>query len=127
MRKKTNNILFAMAVLLLVAALGILFFIHKTKQSSVKRMQEEAAKTEAPIELVARGTTESVVEEAVVSSGENVVIEESIAAGPEVLENAAPAIEGASVSEEPSPTPYEEPLLEENTPSVEVGVEVESY
>ena len=121
MRKKTNNILFAMAVLLLVAALGILFFIHKTKQSSVKRMQEEAATTEAPIELVARGTTESMV----VSSGENVVIEESIAAGPEVLENAA--IEGASVSEEPSPTPYEEPLLEENTPSVEVGVEVESY
>ena len=126
MKKKTgSNILFAMAVLLLVAALGILFFIHKTKQSSVKRMQEEAAKTEAPIELVARGTTESVVEEAVVSSGENVVIEESIAAGPEVLENAA--IEGGSVAEEPSPTPYEEPLLEENTPSVEVGVEVESY
>ena len=125
MKKKTNNILFAMAVLLLVAALGILFFIHKTKQSSVKRMQEEAAKTEAPIELVARGTTESVVEEAVVSSGEDVVIEESIAAGPEVLENAA--IEGASVSEEPSPTPYEEPLLEENSHSVEVGVEVESY
>ena len=122
MRKKTNNILFAMAVLLLVAALGILFFIHKTKQSSVKRMQEEAAKTEAPIELVARGTTESVVEEAVVSSGD---IEESIAAGPEVLENAA--IEGGSVAEEPSPTPYEEPLLEDNTPSVEVGVEVESY
>ena len=121
MRKKTNNILFAMAVLLLVAALGILFFIHKTKQSSVKRMQEEAAKTEAPIELVARGTAESVV----VSSGENVVIEESIAAGPEVLENAA--IEGASVNEWPSPTPYEEPLLEEITPSVEVGVEVESY
>ena len=118
MRKKTNNILFAMAVLLLVAALGILFFIHKTKQSSVKRMKEEAAKTEAPIELVARGTTESVV----VSSGE---IEESIAAGPEVLENAT--IEGGSVAEEPSPTPYEEPLLEENTPSVEVGVEVESY
>ena len=119
MRKKTNNILFAMAVLLLVAALGILFFIHKTKQSSVKRMQEEAAKTEAPIELVARGTTESVV----VSSGENMVIEESIAAGPEVLENAT--IEGGSVAEEPSPTPYEEPLLEDNTPSVEVGVEVE--
>ena len=118
MRKKTNNILFAMAVLLLVAALGILFFIHKTKQSSVKRMQEEAAKTEAPIELVARETTES----AVVSTGD---IEESIAAGPEVLENAA--IEGGSVAEEPSPTPYEEPLLEENTPSVEVGVEVESY
>ena len=116
MRKKTNNILFAMAVLLLVAALGILFFIHKTKQSSVKRMQEEAAKTEAPIELVARGTTESVV----VSTGD---IEESIAAGPEVLENAA--IEGGSVAEEPSPTPYEEPLLEDNTPSVEVGVEVE--
>ena len=85
-------------------------------------MQEEAAKTEAPIELVARGTTESVVEEAVVSSGD---IEESIAAGPEVLENAA--IEGGSVAEEPSPTPYEEPLLEDNTPSVEVGVEVESY
>ena len=111
MRKKTNNILFAMAVLLLVAALGILFFIHKTKQSSVKRMQEEAAKTEAPIELVARGTTESVVEEAVVSSGENV--------GPEVLESA-------------EPTPLEEPLLEENAPSdengplVEVGIEVES-
>ena len=125
MKKKTNNILFAMAVLLLVAALGILFFIHKTKQSSVKRMQEEAAKTEAPIELVARGTTESVVEEAVVSSGENMVIEESIAAGPEVLENAA--IEGGSAAEEPSPTPYEEPLLEDNTPSVEVGVEVESY
>ena len=123
MKKKTgSNILFAMAVLLLVAALGILFFIHKTKQSSVKRMQEEAAKTEAPIELVARGTTESVVEEAVVSSGD---IEESIAAGPEVLENAA--IEGGSVAEEPSPTPYEEPLLEDNTPSVEVGVEVESY
>ena len=118
MRKKTNNILFAMAVLLLVAALGILFFIHKTKQSSVKRMQEEAAKTEAPIELVARGTTESVV----VSTGD---IEESIVAGPEVLENAA--IEGASVNEWPSPTPYEEPLLEEITPSVEVGVEVESY
>ena len=88
-------------------------------------MQEEAAKTEAPIELVARGTTESVVEEAVVSSGENMVIEESIAAGPEVLENAA--IEGGSAAEEPSPTPYEEPLLEDNTPSVEVGVEVESY
>ena len=119
MRKKTNNILFAMAVLLLVAALGILFFIHKTKQSSVKRMKEEAATTEAPIELVARGTAESVV----VSSGENMVIEESIAAGPEVLENAA--IEGGSVAEEPSPTPYEEPLLEDNTPSVEVGVEVE--
>ena len=117
MKKKTgSNILFAMAVLLLVAALGILFFIHKTKQSSVKKMQEEAAKTEAPIELVARGTAESVV----VSTGD---IEESIAAGPEVLENAA--IEGASVNEEPSPTPYEEPLLEENTPSVEVGVEVE--
>ena len=115
MRKKTNNILFAMAVLLLVAALGILFFIHKTKQSSVKRMQEEAAKTEAPIELVARGTAESVVVSTV----------ESVVAGPEVLENAA--IEGASVSEEPSPIPYEEPLLEDNTPSVEVGVEVESY
>ena len=121
MKKKTNNILFAMAALLLVAALGILFFIHKTKQSSVKRMKEEAATTEAPIELVARGTTESVV----VSSGENMVIEESIVAGPEVLENAA--IEGASVNEWPSPTPYEEPLLEENTPSIEVGVEVESY
>ena len=117
MRKKTNNILFAMAVLLLVAALGILFFIHKTKQSSVKRMQEEAAKTEAPIELVARGTTESVAEEVVSSEG---------SAGPEMLDSAGP-----QVLENAEPTAYEEPLLEENvsleenTPSVEVGIEVE--